>query len=171
MKIYRNIKPTKNEIDIYINNTDVKRIERPINLRFGKIAACTDADLDGSHIKGLLQNLFYTFWPELFDLGVISFFKTPLVKIWIEGKKKEEKWFYNEDEYTEWLKDNGDVKHKMKWYKGLGTSSAAEFSEYLNKMVDHLITLSIKDISDSDAIDLAFSRERADDRKEWLNIT
>lgn len=147
-----------------------EKVTSVAQLRFGKIAACTDADLDGSHIKGLLQNLFYTFWPELFDLGIVSFFKTPLIKIWTEGKKKEEKWFYNEEEYAEWVNKNPDTKHKMKWYKGLGTSTAKEFSEYLNRMDDHLITLSIKENSDSDAIDLAFNRERADDRKEWLNI-
>ncbi|MEM4260953.1 MAG: ATP-binding protein [Candidatus Woesearchaeota archaeon] len=139
-------------------------------LRFGKISACTDADLDGSHIRGLLQNLFYTFWPELFEMEVISFFKTPLIKIWIEGKKKEEKWFYNENEYQEWLNKHPNVKHKMKWYKGLGTSTAKEFGEYLEKIDDHLVTLKIIDSSDGDSIDLAFNKQRADDRKKWLNI-
>jgi DNA topoisomerase-2 len=173
---------SKEDIKKILENEEIKKIltitglkiGEPVTsiaqLRFGKILATTDADLDGSHIKGLLQNLFYTFWPELFKMGVIGFFKTPLIKIWIEGKKKEEKWFYNEEEYHHWLSNNSNVKHKMKYYKGLGTSTSKEFSEYLEHMDKHIVQMSIDDESDSDAIDLAFNKQRADDRKKWLNI-
>lgn len=173
---------SKNDIQKILENEEIKKIltitglkiGEPVTsiaqLRFGKILATTDADLDGSHIKGLLQNLFYTFWPELFTMGVIGFFKTPLIKVWLDSKKKEEKWFYNDEEYKEWLTKNLNVKHKMKYYKGLGTSSAKEFGEYLEKIDEHTVQMYIKDNTDSDSIDLAFNKQRADDRKEWLNI-
>ena len=38
------------------------------DLRYGKILILTDADVDGSHIKGLLINLFSVFWPELLEI-------------------------------------------------------------------------------------------------------
>ena len=51
------------------------------DIRFGKLAFTTDADPDGAHICGLLLNLFDYFWPELFDLGVICMFRTPILKV------------------------------------------------------------------------------------------
>ena len=41
----------------------------------------TDQDTDGSHIKGLLLNLFDTFWPSLLKAGYIQEFITPIVKV------------------------------------------------------------------------------------------
>ena len=41
-----------------------------------------DQDLDGSHIKGLLVNLFQTWWPHLFQAeGFLRVFATPIVKV------------------------------------------------------------------------------------------
>ena len=61
----------------------VKSIDQ---LRFGKIVLMSDQDTDGFQIRGLGECLFYKFWPELFDLGVIHFFDTPLAKV--KYKKK-----------------------------------------------------------------------------------
>ena len=36
-------------------------------LNFGRIVIATDADVDGGDIFTLLTNLFFKFWPELFD--------------------------------------------------------------------------------------------------------
>lgn len=162
------------EIKKILTITGLKLGEKVVSvgsLRFGKIVATCDADLDGAHITGLLTNLFFTFWPELFELGVIHYFKTPLIKIWTEGKKKEEHWFYTEAEYVEWQEKNENVKHKMRWYKGLGTSTAKEFGEYLQNMDKHLVQLTVEDMKDGDAVDLAFNKNRADDRKEWVALT
>ena len=34
-------------------------------LRYGSVMCMTDQDLDGSHIKGLLMNMFHHWWPDL----------------------------------------------------------------------------------------------------------
>jgi len=59
----------------------------------------------------------------------------------------------------------------MRWYKGLGTSTAKEFGEYLENMDKHLVQLTVQDMKDGDAVDLAFNKNRADDRKEWVALT
>ena len=51
------------------------------DLRYGKVLILTDADVDGSHIKGLLINLFSVFWPELLEIpGFLMSLATPIIK-------------------------------------------------------------------------------------------
>jgi DNA topoisomerase-2 len=134
------------------------------NLRYGKVLFMTDQDLDGSHIKGLGINLFESEWSSLTKIpGFIGFMNTPILKA---KKGNAELEFYNEGEYTEW-KDKNDTKGwKIKYYKGLGTSTGKEFREYFEKKklvgFEHNGENSIK------AIDMVFNKKRADDRKEWL---
>ena len=55
-----------------------------------------------------------------------------------------------------------------KYYKGLGTSTAAEAREYFEKLPHHRTQFSWGGAPDADAIDMAFSVNRAPDRKSWL---
>lgn len=145
-----------------------ERVTSISDLRFGKIAFTTDADVDGSHISGLLLNLFEHFWPELFELGVIHIFRTPLLKVTLKNKEVFE--FFTEREFKDWEQTEG-LKQKnwsFKYYKGLGTSSAAEFRRYFEAMDNYLFQFTLNEKDDRDAIDLAFNHERANDRKEWL---
>ena len=137
-------------------------------LRFGRVAFATDADVDGAHICGLLMNLFEKFWPELYEMGVVNIFRTPLVKVTIKGKETLE--FFTEREFREWEHGEGQKTKgwTKKWYKGLGTSTAKEFTYYLENMDNYLFSVRMEDDKDRNAIDLAFSSSRADDRKTWL---
>lgn len=138
------------------------------DIRFGKIAFTTDADVDGAHISGLLINLFDHFWPELFKMGIIHIFRTPLIKVTLKNKQVIE--FFTEREFKEWERVEGP-KHKSytrKWYKGIGTNTAAEFKSYLENMDNYLFKITVDGKDDQNAIDLAFNNQRADDRKKWL---
>ena len=42
----------------------------------------TDQDHDGSHIKGLVMNIFDVLWPELLEMGFVTSMVTPIVKAW-----------------------------------------------------------------------------------------
>ena len=56
-------------------------LEEVNSLRYGKIMIMTDQDQDGSHIKGLLINMFHHFWPSLLKRNILDQFITPIVKV------------------------------------------------------------------------------------------
>lgn len=135
-------------------------------LRYGKVLFLTDQDLDGSHIKGLCINLFESEWPSLTAIpGFIGFMNTPILKA---SKGHQQLVFYNDGEYEEWKAVNlADVKGwKIKYYKGLGTSTGKEFKEYFEQK--KLVGFEHTGLQSVDAIDMVFNKKRADDRKDWL---
>jgi DNA topoisomerase-2 len=50
----------------------------------------------------------------------------------------------------------------------LGTSTAADAKKYFSDLDRHRITFDVMQETDRDLIDMAFSKKKADDRKEWL---
>eukprot|EP00931_Biecheleriopsis_adriatica_P084091 TRINITY_DN5779_c0_g2_i1.p1 TRINITY_DN5779_c0_g2~~TRINITY_DN5779_c0_g2_i1.p1 ORF type:complete len:1441 (-),score=394.52 TRINITY_DN5779_c0_g2_i1:164-4447(-) len=144
-------------------------------LRYGSVMLMTDQDHDGSHIKGLLINLVHYWWPSLTRLdGFLKEFVTPIVKVWKDGKRdndrKDEKCFFTLAEYHKWqARNNGGKSWKNKYYKGLGTSTAKEAKEYFRDIENHELSFKWHDKEDDQAIDLAFNKKRADDRKNWIN--
>ena len=135
------------------------------SLRYSKVVFMTDQDLDGSHIKGLCINLFQNEWLSLVHIpGFIGFMNTPILKA---KKGQQEMRFYNDGEYNAW-KNNTAIDTRgwnIKYYKGLGTSTKAEFVEYFEEK--KFVGFEHTSLSDN-AIDLVFNKKRADDRKEWL---
>jgi DNA topoisomerase-2 len=136
------------------------------NLRYGKVLFMTDQDLDGSHIKGLGINLFQAEWPSLCEIpGFIGFMNTPILKA---RKGTQELMFYNDGEYESWKNNEiNDAKSwKIKYYKGLGTSTGKEFREYFEQK--KMVGFEHHGKTSNDSIDMVFNKKRADDRKIWL---
>jgi len=134
------------------------------NLRYGKILFMTDQDLDGSHIKGLGINLFDSEWKSLLEIdGFIGFMNTPILKA---KKGSQELRFYNDGEWNKWCIDNDTKGWKIKYYKGLGTSTSKEFKEYFQEK--KVVNFIKENENCLDAIDMVFNKKRSDDRKGWL---
>lgn len=135
-------------------------------LRYGRVLFMTDQDLDGSHIKGLGINLFQFLWRELAVCdNFLGFMNTPILKAF-KGKKDVVA-FYNEQQYDAWKQATPDAASwKVQYYKGLGTSSAKEFKEYFKQ--NKVVTFKHSGDECDAAIDKAFNKKKADDRKDWL---
>jgi DNA gyrase/topoisomerase IV subunit B len=144
----------------------------PVNsldeLRFGRIAFATDADVDGAHISGLLMNLFDHFWPELFKMGFVHILRTPVVKVFVKDKVVQE--FFTEREFKDWVRKDGQKLRGWthRYFKGLGTTKTVDFKPYMENLDKYLFRITMEGPEDKAAIDLAFNGERADDRKTWL---
>jgi DNA topoisomerase-2 len=136
-------------------------------LRYGSIMIMTDQDHDGSHIKGLIFNIFQSMWHELYEIpGFLTSMLTPIIKA-TNNRNTDVIEFYNMSDYERWsetdIAKNGSWK--IKYYKGLGTSTDQESKEYFKNMKK--ITYKYDKNAD-EVIDLAFNKKRADDRKDWL---
>ena len=158
-----------------MNNTEITNLKKIIGLetgktykntkqlRYGKIMIMTDQDHDGSHIKGLVINVFHSMWPSLLDLNFITSMITPIIKV---TKSKKSESFYTLKDYSSW---KGSVSNSDKWsvkyYKGLGTSNANEAREYFKnlKMNNYVFNEET-----NESMNLAFNKKMSDLRKQWL---
>ena len=134
-------------------------------LRYGKIMIMTDADVDGSHIKGLFFNFVHHLFPTLLEVdGFLTALVTPVVKV---TKGNEIISFDNLTKFEEWKANTDSSKWKIKYYKGLGTNTTAESKEYFKNLDKYTRTYKW-DENTNKAIELAFSKQKIEERKSWL---
>lgn len=143
-------------------------------LRYGHLMIMADQDHDGSHIKGLLINFLQVQYPSL--LQIPEFFRefiTPIVKVWQgPNPKKPQKLmsFFTQPQYEQWKEEHATEVKKWhyKYYKGLGTSSNEDAQVYFTNLDDHLKEFNVMQPTEAELFELAFSKKKADARKEWL---
>ncbi len=148
------------------NYTDCK------SLRYGHLMIMTDQDHDGSHIKGLLINFLQVQFPSLLKIPeFLVEFITPIVKAYKGNPKrpKQSQSFFTMPEYEFWKEQH---KHEHGWehkyYKGLGTSTTEDAQVYFRDLDKHLKEFHVIQDNEPELIELAFSKKKADERKEWL---
>ncbi|KAK7432371.1 DNA topoisomerase 2 [Neonectria magnoliae] len=143
-------------------------------LRYGHLMIMADQDHDGSHIKGLLINFLQVQFPSL--LRIPDFFRefiTPVVKVWQGSNPKKPqklKSFFNLPQFEEWKEAHASEisRWHSKYFKGLGTSSNEDAQVYFTNLDEHLKEFDVMQPEETQLFDLAFSKKKADARKEWL---
>ena len=146
-------------------------------LRYHRVRFATDMDDDGIHIRGLLINFFYTFWPELFEMDMISSFSTGAAKVWFPGRKdKDAMIFFSNPEYKKWYDEEGINKKidEVKYQKGLAAINAKDIPFYFDVLKG--VTY-FTEGDDKEYMNLAFAGDKgklknddkmSDLRKEWI---
>ena len=123
-------------------------------LRYDKIIAMCDADVDGFHINTLFMTFIYKFMPQLIETGHVYLAKPPLYKI-ERGKKA---WYaYSDEERDQVLASVGsDDKTKIQRYKGLGEMDPDQLWETtMNPASRVLLQVSMEDI-DPEMVETTF---------------
>lgn len=134
------------------------------DLNYGQVWISTDADPDGDDICTLLVNLFFQFWPELFDPSMKPFVKRLVAPNVVAYKGDQRVHFPNRQQYEA-------VKHKYKnwsidYYKGLGAMGEKDWNIIL---YDEQYQISIVDDGNlRTVLSLLFDDKKSDQRKEWL---
>lgn len=107
------------------------------HMRYGRVVCCVDQDHDGKgKLFGLIMNIFAYFWPELLDGTFLYKLESPIVRVY-PSKAASKKLMTAKDKaseralatfYYDYQMENFKVKpsYEVKYYKGLGTYSAAE---------------------------------------------
>ncbi|KAG0208879.1 DNA topoisomerase 2 [Mortierella sp. GBA30] len=137
-------------------------------LRYGHLMIMTDQDHDGSHIKGLVINFLDHYFPSLLKIpGFLVEFITPIVKV---TKGKEKRSFFTIPEYEAWKEsEDGARGWKIKYYKGLGTSTKEDAKDYFSQMDRHKKEFATSTDEARALVDMAFNKKKADERKDWLS--
>jgi DNA gyrase subunit B len=134
------------------------------DLNYGQIVVATDADYDGDDIFTLLTNLFFHFWPELFDKKyppIILRLVAPNVCV-VKGKQRIH--FTRRADYEK-VKDKYKG-YEVRYYKGLGSMAPEDWEMILSGKSDTLIPI-IDDGHMHEVLELLFGNN-ADARKAWL---
>lgn len=144
------------------SNVDYRDDKNFETLRYGRVMMLCDADCDGIHITGLIQNMFHYLYPTLLKRKqpFLTSMQTPIVKVFLPNKT--ELIFYDETKYKEYEEKNMNIRNK--YYKGLGSSSQKDIKESFGvKMLEFTLDNDI-DLN----MNKVFSKHYSDKRKQWL---
>ena len=138
------------------------------NLRWNKVVICTDADVDGSHIRTLLLTFFFRFMRPLITNGNIYLAQPPLFKI----EKNKKVWYaYDDDQMNQILNEIGRGDNKIQRYKGLGEMDAEQLWETTMDPERRVLRRVVFDEEYSSEIDLTFNTlmgDKVEPRRDFI---
>ncbi|MGE5588830.1 MAG: DNA topoisomerase (ATP-hydrolyzing) subunit B [Clostridia bacterium] len=138
----------------------------PSKLRYRKVVAMTDADVDGAHIRTLLLTFFYRYMRPLIENGNVYIAQPPLFRV-RQGKK--DFYVYSERELEAILKTVGRQGVTVQRYKGLGEMNAEQLWETtMNPETRTILQVSLEDAMAADEIFTTLMGDKVEPRREFI---
>ena len=149
--------------DAFMKNPELSELYQIIqNEDYDYICTATDADADGSHIKGLLLGFFQKYLPDHLSNGKFGELRTP-VQAAIKNKKLQ-RWTYELGQGIE-LK-RGETG---KYYKGLGSWNSKDLKHVVQTDgIENM--LNIFKVDDTKVLDDWLNSDKSDTRKEYIQM-
>ena len=136
------------------------------NLRWNKVIICTDADVDGFHIRTLVLTMLYRLTPTLIKEGKVYIAESPLYEI----TTKDKVYFaYDEVEKDRYLNEIGNQKFTIQRSKGLGENEPEMMSfTTMNPATRRLIKVMPDSVEQTAAIFDTLLGDNLQGRKDFI---
>ena len=135
-------------------------------LRWNKIILCTDADVDGFHIRTMLLTMLYRLTPDLIHAGKVFIAESPLYEI----TAKDKTYFaYNEREKEQFLSELQGKKYTIQRSKGLGENDPDMMNlTTMNPKTRRLIQVNPGDVEQTAAMFDILLGDNLNGRKDYI---
>ena len=136
------------------------------NLNWSKVIICTDADVDGYHIRTLILTMLYRLVPTLIDEGYVYIAESPLYEI----NCKEKTYFaYTELEKNAILTEIGDQKCSINRSKGLGENDPdMMWLTTMNPETRTLKQITLEDAVHADEVFTVLMGDKVEPRRDFI---
>ncbi len=137
------------------------------NLRWSKVLICTDADVDGFHIRTLVLTMIYRLMPKIIEAGKVYIAESPLYEVTCGDQTY---FAYNEVEMDEIKAEIGNKKFTVQRSKGLGENEAEMMAlTTMNPATRRLIKVTPDDAEKTSQIFDLMLGDNLDGRKEYIS--
>lgn len=116
---------------------------------------------DGSHIRALLINFFWKWFPEIILSNKLYYLNTPIVKA---NVNKKQKYFFTMGDFEK----TKDSVSNIKYFKGLGTLNREDWKYVFSDLKSNMVLLQ-EDSKTDKMIDMFFGKD-SQKRKKWLSV-
>jgi DNA gyrase subunit B len=136
-------------------------------VRYHKIIAMADGDVDGAHIRTLLLTLLFRHFPKLIEEGYVYMAQPPLYRV---SRGKEQMYAYTEEEKDKVVKKMGGVAAcSLQRYKGLGEMNPDElWKTTMDPETRVLLRITVEDAARADESFSMLMGDEVGPRKDWI---
>ncbi len=157
------------EIKSILQILDVDITSKSKAMNHKSIIIATDADPDGSHICGLVLNIFQKFYPEIVRDGRVSILRTPMMVLKPKKKGKKEVLLYDFKDMFAWQEKNDINDYVGNYYKGLGGWKDEDLRAlFKQKGLDSFIIPFSYEEDIDELFDSWFNKDESDFRKDQI---
>ena len=139
-------------------------------LNYNKVIIAVDQDLDGrGNICSLVLQMFFRFWPHLFNHNFIQYWNSPIVRVIKKATGKIQGEFKYENDFKKWAQSNSTEGCHIMYIKGLATHDNKYVKNMFTRFNDDVLSLTTnRDTRKCFDLYFGYGKEYSDQRKKVL---